>query len=548
LYFTKVTNKKETVIDVNDIGNFSGLSIPKSVSDETRDTAVYENLLNADIYNKKTNESIFNGYFLELFFDGTGILYSINDNFGTQIYETGRGWNEAAKINVLNGKAYFDLCSYLEDVIWAGNDIEVEIRLSGLYKQDFFKDFATEYTVSSIKVGGSAGGDTDPENGVRYFEQFDMNKRYSKNDLVYYSNQFFISVVDDNVGVRPSIDNFNTELNGVTYWRNLGYSSTYSDKAIGDSEGNNIVDTYALKSQLDANNILYPTEYGDYVSDFLDNISSIFPSGSVSYAGEFDLNTNYSQGTVVSKNGYLFVNVKPGFGVNPIESLLTTQDMNQQTVWVNLSHLSYKAERDSEGNVIVDTYATKGEAAIKTLTSPVRIWDLEDGVYKLPTNCSIQYNGETNTGSFNLGSRVSGILTVSSSNITTTQSANAYEKNIFWEISYGDNQYVTSKIIGRTTSTRGYYNKLYTGKLVGNITTAMAVPMWNGDQTMSSSSNFWLMGTPDQFSFQNVQHSSSCYIKSNELYSNNSKVATQNDLGDQVTYTLSGTTLTITSK
>lgn len=176
---------------------------------------------------------------------------------------------------------------------------------------------------------------------------------------------------------------------------------------------------------------------------------------------------------------------------------------------------------------------------IKTLTSPVRIWDLEDGVYKLPTNCAIQYNGETNTASFNLGSSISGILTVSSSKITTIQSPNTYEKNIFWEISYGDNQYVTSKIIGRTTSRIGYYNKLYTGRLTGTITTAMAVPMCNDQQTMSTSSNFWLMGTAEQYSFNNVQHSSSCYIKSNEIYSNYKKVATEeslNTIAEKVIY------------
>lgn len=172
-------------------------------------------------------------------------------------------------------------------------------------------------------------------------------------------------------------------------------------------------------------------------------------------------------------------------------------------------------------------YEDLDKAGIKTLTSPVRIWDLADGVYKLPTDCSIQYIGETNTSSFNLGTRVSGILTVSSSNITTLQSPNVYEKNIFWEISYGDNQYLTNKVIGRTTSTRGYYNKLSTGALTTNITTPRISPMCNDQQQMSTSSNFWLMGTPEYYSFNNVQHSSSCYIKSNELYSNNSKVLTE---------------------
>jgi hypothetical protein len=37
---------------------------------------------------------------------------------------------------------------------------------------------------------------------------------------------------------------------------------------------------------------------------------------------------------------------------------------------------------------------------IATLTSPVRIWDLSDGIYKLPEGCTVYYNGESDTTSF----------------------------------------------------------------------------------------------------------------------------------------------------
>lgn len=375
------------------------------------------------------------------------IIY-LSGFYNTPMYTSESGWVDDG----LNDDEFFDFTQFVinnKETFFSNYSnvssweyVEMYVSYSAGDKANYFKKLIIEPITENIRVAlyddlSNSGGSSEvPEEVIKYYEEYNSTKTYSKNDVIYYANHFFISVSDNNIGITPNVDAFYTMSGDNLYWRNMGYSATFATNATNDGDGNNIA----------------------------------------------------------------------------------------------------------------TTYATKAEAGIPTLTSPVRIWDLADGVYKLPTNCSIQYNGETNTGSFNIGSRVSGILTLSSSNITTLQSPNAYEKNIFWEISYGDNQYVTSKIIGRTTSTRGYYNKLTTGKLVGNITSAMAVPMCNDQQTMSTSSNFWLMGTPEQYSFSNVQHSSSCYIKSNELYSNNSKVATQNDLGDQVTYTLSGTTLTITSK
>ena len=196
------------------------------------------------------------------------------------------------------------------------------------------------------------------------------------------------------------------------------------------------------------------------------------------------------------------------------------------------------ATNDGDGNNISTTYATKDEAGIPTLTSPVRIWGLADGVYKLPANATIYYYGSTNTTSLKLGAGVTGILTV-------TTGTNGDK---MWEIDAGYLLGVFGKIVGRTQSDRGFYNKMYIGTLTTSISSPRAMALCNDQQLMTSSPNYWLMGTPDQYGFYNVQHSGSCYINNNELYSNNSKVATQNDLGTQVTYSLSGTVLTITDK
>ena len=49
-------------------------------------------------------------------------------------------------------------------------------------------------------------------------------------------------------------------------------------------------------------------------------------------------------------------------------------------------------------------------SAIPVLTSPVRIWDLEPGIYMLPDSCVVYYNGATSTSSFTIG--CGGILNV----------------------------------------------------------------------------------------------------------------------------------------
>ena len=42
------------------------------------------------------------------------------------------------------------------------------------------------------------------------------------------------------------------------------------------------------------------------------------------------------------------------------------------------------------------------EQLIQTLESPIRIWDLDEGIYRLPENCTVYYKGATNDGTFTI--------------------------------------------------------------------------------------------------------------------------------------------------
>lgn len=280
----------------------------------------------------------------------------------------------------------------------------------------------------------NGGGSTPSSGGMNYLGEYDDTNVYSKDDVVHYNNHFFICLGNNTVGVTPNIDMFYTEEGGVTYWRNMGYSSTYADRAIADGDGNNIA----------------------------------------------------------------------------------------------------------------TTYATKDEAGIPTLTSPVRIWDLEDGVYKLPANCQIFYRSTTDTSSLRLGTNITGILTISTG-YNTIPATTVAVKNKLWTL-YAGGGMVSGliKYLGRTSEYDGEYIKIREGTLTSTISDGRDVILGNVSERMGGAYTYYLLGSSNDF--YNVQRSSGCYVNNNNLYSNNSRVATQNDLGTQVTYSLDGTVLTITDK
>ena len=359
-------------------------------------------------------------------------------------FKTGAS-GEITRIKFAYGYSSADEVTAYENGVWNTNEMSPNTtHCKQIYFSDtwtpnnklinpYFTYVTRSYTTEVKKLAnydditnGGGGGSTPSAGGMNYLGEYESTTVYSKDDVVHYNNHFFICLGNNTVDVTPNIDMFYTEEGGVTYWRNMGYSATYADRAIADGDGNNIANTYATKDEV-----------------------------------------------------------------------------------------------------------------ISTLPSEVRIWGLADGIYKLPADATIYYYGATNTSSkFKLGTGVTGTLIVSTGN----------NDSKFWTIDADYVSAVYGKITGRTTSDKGFYNKFYFGSLLTNITSPRAVPLCNDLQNMTASSNFWLMGTPDQNAFTNVQHSGACYINNNELYSNNSKVATQNDLGTQVTYSLSGTVLTITDK
>lgn len=102
-----------------------------------------------------------------------------------------------------------------------------------------------------IQNGGSGGGSSEvPEEVIKYYEEYNSTKTYSKNDVIYYTNHFFISVSDNNVGITPNVNAFYTMVGDKLYWRNIGYSATYATNATNDGDGNNISSTYATKSEI----------------------------------------------------------------------------------------------------------------------------------------------------------------------------------------------------------------------------------------------------------------------------------------------------------
>lgn len=80
--------------------------------------------------------------------------------------------------------------------------------------------------------------------------------------------------------------------------------------------------------------------------------------------------------------------------------------------------------------------------AVEELTSPVRIWGLADGIYKLPENCKVYYYGSTNTSTYK---------TIQSSSILLVETRATSDKVYF--------------IFGNQSG-NGY---IYTGEIKSNI-------------------------------------------------------------------------------
>lgn len=98
---------------------------------------------------------------------------------------------------------------------------------------------------------------------------------------------------------------------------------------------------------------------------------------------------------------------------------LNTNKQNKLTAGTNISisgntisatDTTYNDATTTVAGLMSTADKTKLDNTFKVLTSPVRIWDLDDGTYQLPNNCVIYYLGQYSTTSFTLAT--SGLLFV----------------------------------------------------------------------------------------------------------------------------------------
>lgn len=128
--------------------------------------------------------------------------------------------------------------------------------------------------------------------------------------------------------------------------------------------------------------------------------------------------------------------------------------------WVN-DKLDDKQDTLTAGNNVTITDGIisadlTGSAPIILLESPIRIWDLDSGIYKVPANATIYYNGATSTSSipyFNAGSSI--LIVNNLVSTTAVPIPNPYKKYIlFASINEGlqKSGFVTGKVLADTGS------------------------------------------------------------------------------------------------
>ena len=150
---------------------------------------------------------------------------------------------------------YIDLIEFICSTIgWAYNEnYEMSIDTSFTYFGDSIVVPKNVPILRTVEIPLTSGGGSAelPEGVILFKGLYSNDSTYSKNDLVYHNNHFFICVADSSTNVTPVENMFYTELAGTIYWRNIGYSSEWANKAISDGEGNNIADTYMKKLEVE---------------------------------------------------------------------------------------------------------------------------------------------------------------------------------------------------------------------------------------------------------------------------------------------------------
>ena len=169
--------------------------------------------------------------------------------------------------------------------------------------------------------------------------------------------------------------------------------------------------------------------------------------------------------------------------------------------WVN-DKLDKKQNILTAGNNIsitdgIISAELSGSAPIILLESPIRIWDLDSGIYKVPANATIYYNGATSTSSIPYYNAGSSILIVN--NLVSTTAVPIpypYKKYIlFATITEGlqKSGFITGKVLADTGSywffdTETSYLPLAGGTIDGDLSVKGQIKFPNDVPTDNSSS------------------------------------------------------------
>ena len=120
------------------------------------------------------------------------------------------------------------------------------------------------------------------------------------------------------------------------------------------------------------------------------------------------------------------------------------------------------------------------EGGITELDSPVRIWNLSTGIYKIPKNCTIYYYGSSNTST---------LLTVPSESVMVISEYSTTYKGFFIFGNSSSNRYIYN---GYSTSSVGTVNNfdIGTSYFPNSSGTSLQSAIFGNGTTWSSSSTY----------------------------------------------------------
>lgn len=97
-------------------------------------------------------------------------------------------------------------------------------------------------------------------------------------------------------------------------------------------------------------------------------------------------------------------------------------------------------------------------SAISTLTSPVRIWDLDAGIYILPDNCVLYYDGSTSTSSITVNASLLTVVQGTSKKWSLWSGSLTPSIHTYGYTGSGGGQYVSKEYSSRSSTSNASYD------------------------------------------------------------------------------------------